>query len=70
MVQVFRRENSVYESARLRLLGLDVQASYVVTNLDTGASERHSGRELLDDGLAVTMPAKPSVAVLIYRRQP
>ncbi len=70
MVQVFRRHNSFYESARLRLFGLDARASYAVTNLDTGASERHSGRELLDDGLAVSMSAKPSVAVLTYRRQP
>jgi alpha-galactosidase len=70
LVQVFRRHNSFYESAHLKLFGLDAQASYAVTNLDTGASERHSGRELLDDGLAVTMSAKPSVAVLTYRRQP
>jgi len=70
LVQVFRRHNSFYESAHLKLFGLDAQASYAVTNLDTGASERHSGRELLDDGLAVTMSAKPSGAVLTYRRQP
>jgi len=70
MVQVFRRHNSFYESAHLKLLGLDAQANYTVTNLDTGASEKRSGRELLSDGLAVTMPAQPSVAVLVYRRQP
>ena len=70
MVQVFRRHNSFYESARLKLFGLDAQASYLVTNLDTGASQPHSGRELLSDGLAVTLPAKPDVAVLTYRRQP
>jgi len=69
MVQVFRRHNSFYESAHLKLFGLDAQASYAVTNLDTGAQEQHSGRELLDDGLAVAMPAQPSVAVLTYRRQ-
>ncbi len=70
VVQVFRRHNSFYESAHLKLFGLDAQARYTVTDLDTGASERHSGRELLDDGLAITMSAKPSVAVLTYRRQP
>jgi alpha-galactosidase len=70
VIQIFRRHNSFYESAHLKLFGLDGQANYTVTNLDTGASEKHSGRELLGDGLAVTMPAQPSVAVLIYRRQP
>jgi alpha-galactosidase len=69
MIQVFRRHNSFYVSAHLKLFGLDAQASYAVTNLDTGAQEQHSGRELLDDGLAVAMPARPSVAVLTYRRQ-
>jgi alpha-galactosidase len=70
LVQVFGRPNSFYDSAHLKLSGLDAQASYAVTNLDTGASERHSGRELLEDGLAVTMSGKPGVAVLTYRRQP
>jgi alpha-galactosidase len=70
LVQIFRRHDSFYESAHLKLLGLDAEASYLVTNLDTGAQDRHSGRELLNDGLAVSMSVKPSVAVLVYKRQP
>jgi len=68
-VQIFRRPNSFYESARLKLFGLEPQANYLVTNLDTGAQDRRSGRELLSDGLAVTLAGKPDVAVLAYRRQ-
>jgi alpha-galactosidase len=70
MVQVFRRHNSFYDSAHLALFALDAPANYLVTNLDTGAQEQHSGRELLKEGLAVSMSVKPSVAVLVYRRQP
>lgn len=70
LIQVFRRHNSFYESARLRLFGLDVEANYRVIHLDTGVQEQHSGRELLNDGLAVSMSAKPDVAVLTYSRQP
>jgi len=69
MVQVFRRHNSFYESARFKLLGLDAEADYLVTNLDTGIRERHSGRELLNDGLPVTIAAKPGVTILTYQRQ-
>jgi hypothetical protein len=69
MVQVFRRHNSFYESARFKLLGLDAEANYVLSNLDTGVQEHHSGRELLNDGLPVTIATKPSVAILTYRRQ-
>jgi alpha-galactosidase len=69
-VQVFRRPNSFYESARLRLLGLDAEANYLVTNLDTSVQERRSGRELLNDGLPVTIAARPDAALLTYRRQP
>ncbi len=34
VVQAFRRTNSIYESARLKLRGLDAQARYAVTDLD------------------------------------
>jgi alpha-galactosidase len=69
MVQVFRRHNSFYESARFKLSGVDAEANYLVCNLDTGVQERHSGRVLLNDGLPVTIAAKPGVAILTYQRQ-
>jgi alpha-galactosidase len=70
VVQIFRRPNSFYDSAHLKLLGLDAGADYLVTDIDTGAQQQHSGRALLGDGLAVTMSARPQVVVLVYRRQP
>ena len=69
MVQVFRRHNSFYESARFKLLGIDAKANYLVTNLDTGGQESRGGRELLNDGLPVTIADKPGVATLTYQRQ-
>lgn len=75
MVQVFRRHNSFYESARLKLRGVDAQANYLIANLDTrgkgGFETRpYSGRELLNDGLLVTISDKPGVLAVVYRRQP
>jgi alpha-galactosidase len=69
MVQVFRRHNSFYESARFKLFGLDAEASYLVSNLDSGVQERHSGRVLLNDGLPVTVTAKPGATIMTYRVQ-
>ena len=69
MVQVFRRHNSFYESARFKLSGLDAKANYLVSNLDTGAQENYSGKDLLNNGLPVTIATKPDVVILTYRRQ-
>jgi alpha-galactosidase len=68
VVQVFRRGNSIYESARLRLQGLNAKGRYVVTNLDKPESPQElTGTELADKGLLVTAPAQPTAAVYSYR---
>ena len=67
MVQVFRRHNSFYESASFKLFGLDAEADYVVSDLDTGEQERRTGRQLLTDGLPVAIATRPGVAIMTYR---
>jgi len=69
LVQVFRRHNSFYESARLKLRGVSEDTKYLLTNLDTGGQQSLSGRELLNEGLPVTIADKPGVATITYRRQ-
>jgi alpha-galactosidase len=66
VVQAFRREQSIYESARLRLNGLKRDAMYEVTDLQTGASTRESATNLIDNGLRIAIPAQPAAAVLKY----
>jgi len=70
MVQVFRRDKSVYESARFKLVGLDPGAHYAVTNLDSGERKTISGRELTEKGLTVSVPDQPGDAVITYSRAP
>lgn len=70
MVQVFRRQDSPYESIRLRLRGLDANATYVLTNLDVPGTTSTSGRELLEQGLAIALAARPGAAIITYRKQP
>jgi alpha-galactosidase len=68
VVQAFRRADSVYESARLRLRGLNAAATYLVRNLDAARGTRISGRQLMQQGLLVTLPQRPQAAVIVYRR--
>ena len=70
MVQAFRRAESIYESARLRLRGLDPDARYTVTDLDAPKARKHfTGRELMQRGLPVAIGGQPGAALLTYRRQ-
>ncbi len=68
-VQAFRRHESDYESARLRLRSLDAEANYLVTNLDTGARQSCAGRDLLEGGLLATITDRPGTVLLTYRKE-
>ncbi len=68
LVQAFRRDQSVYESARFKLAGLDPEARYAVTNLDSGDTRNVSGFELIEVGLSVEIADLPGDAVLVYSR--
>jgi alpha-galactosidase len=70
VVQAFRRANSIYESARLKLRALDPKARYVVTDLDQrDAAREFAGSELMDKGLLVTGPTQPAAMVFTYRKK-
>ncbi|MCE5268145.1 MAG: alpha-galactosidase [Planctomycetaceae bacterium] len=68
VVQAFRRKASIYESARFTLRGLDPNATYEVTELNGGKPQRFGGKELLEKGLRVAIPAQPGVAILTYKK--
>ncbi|MCC6727786.1 MAG: NPCBM/NEW2 domain-containing protein [Chthonomonadales bacterium] len=69
LVQAFRRGASIYESARMRLHGLDERARYEVIDLDRPRARRTlTGGELMSNGLPVAIPSQPGAAMLVYRR--
>lgn len=68
VIQAFRRPRCAEEVARYKLRGLDPQARYAVTDLDTGRSQMLTGRELLDKGLAVSITDQPGSAVITYEK--
>jgi alpha-galactosidase len=69
-VQMFRRAESVYRVADLKLQGLDPQKKYAVTDLDSGKTTVAQGRTLMESGLAVEITAKPGAALLGYKVSP
>ncbi len=66
-VQVFRRAESVYRAADLRLHGLDPERKYAITDLDTNQTSVITGRILMENGLPVEIAAHPGTALLSYK---
>lgn len=70
VVQVFRRSESIYVSAQLRLRGLVPASTYRITRFDPPQSFDMSGRELIEKGLPLSLDQVGSAAVFLYRRLP
>lgn len=69
VVQAFRRAESIYEAARLRLCGLNPDATYRLTDLDRAdVGLELSGLELMETGLLVDLRTQPGSAVWAYER--
>ena len=68
MVQVFRRSESIYKAADLRLSGLDPEARYRVRNLDSPEADIITGRRLMEIGLPVVLNDRPSAVVITYEK--
>ncbi len=66
IVQAFRRPGSDEKTVVYRLCGLEADGRYTLENLDSGESHAKSGRELMEQGLRVTLPDRPSAAVFVY----
>ena len=67
MIQVFRRGDSVYRQADLKLHGLDGDKDYVITDADTNKVTRTKGRELMEQGLTIEIALKPGASLLTYK---
>jgi alpha-galactosidase len=68
MVQAFRRHNSFYESARLKLRELKPNGRYEVVNVEKPAARQEfNGSDLMDKGLLMEILNQPAAVVLTYR---
>jgi hypothetical protein len=68
VVQLFRRKESPFVAARVRLHGLDPSTIYRITDMDEpDRSVEMAGRDLEEIGLSVEMPRAPQAKVFVYR---
>jgi alpha-galactosidase len=67
LVQAFRRDDCENAKNTFRLQGLDPGAIYEIVDLDVGTPVKISGKNLMEEGLAVEIKAKPGAAVITYR---
>jgi hypothetical protein len=67
-VQVFRRSESIYKSADLRLYCLDPEARYRVRNLDASQADILTGQRLMDVGIPVVLNDRPSAVLITYEK--
>ena len=70
MVQAFRRQESAYESMRVKLQGVEPDAVYTLTNMDVAGATEMTGRELMEHGFALAIPERPGAAVVRYQKKP
>jgi len=69
LVVALRRPASPYQSARLVLRELAENALYKVRDLDAKTERTYPGRELVRDGLEISIGTRPGSALLVYERQ-
>ena len=68
IVQVFRREESPYETTRFSLFGIDETANYVFTDADDQTEITISGSELAEKGFCITLKEKRSAKIYFYKK--
>lgn len=70
VVQAFRRVRSTEAVTTLRLFGLHEQATYTIEDwLARSAPQQKRGSELMDLGLQIELPERPSATLLTLRLQ-
>ncbi len=67
-LQAFRRGECPEESICLKLRGLELEASYALTDFDTKVTWRTSGKELLEQGLLLKSAIRPAAIVIGYKK--
>lgn len=69
VVQAFRRAKCIYQSARVKLRGLEAAASYRLTDVDDDTHPRQfTGRELMETGFDLAIAAQPGAVIVNYEK--
>lgn len=66
MLQVFRRDNSPYETAVFKLGTIDTSKEYTFTDIDDNSVFKISGKQLKENGLQLTVKEQRTAKIYIY----
>ncbi|HWS01292.1 MAG TPA: alpha-galactosidase [Prolixibacteraceae bacterium] len=64
---LFRRDEAVENSFLVKLSGLESDSAYQFLLKDYGVTYQRSGRELMEDGIDIIIPNKPSSLLIQYK---
>jgi len=67
VVQAFRRAESDYVTACFQLEGLIPDAVYTIVDFDNPGQTKQTGRELMEEGLTITLDHKPKAGIFTYK---
>ncbi len=67
IIQLFRRDESAYETACFKLRGLDPEADYSIMDLDGDFTITLDGETLMEEGFRVTLMEPRTAKILLYR---
>lgn len=67
IVMAFRRSGSNCETSRYKLVNLESEKTYSVTDIDTKEEKRYKGKDLINDGLTVTIGERYQSKIFIYK---
>jgi alpha-galactosidase len=70
LIEAFRHDQVDKDTNQFKLRGLLPDATYTVTNIDDSKTQKLTGRQLMDDGVAINVPTKPGAAFYTYARTP
>jgi alpha-galactosidase len=69
LIQVFRREKCPADEVQIKVRGLEENAEYELVDIDQPDSPRRfKGQQLMNQGLSVALPAKPSAVLYRYHK--
>lgn len=66
MIQIFRRENSPYETAVFKIRGLNKNVEYMFNDAD-GGNFSIAGDELMENGFKISIPEKRTAKMFFYK---
>ena len=69
VVQAFRRASCARDSIQVKLRGVKPKARYELVDFDAAGVTERSGRDLLENGITITIKEQPGSAILIYSRK-